>query len=102
MEGSKGRISKHIAHNSLIFTKKENLSMNCDNLETLVVKIDNSKDKNEIANLVYRLPNGSIKTFHEYLKLFLDRTTIRNKNIVLIRDFNLNLQDFYQSRSVRM
>ena len=29
-------------------------------------------------------PNGSIKLFHEYLKLFLDKTTISNKNIVLM------------------
>ena len=32
-------------HNSIVFTKKENLSMNCDNLEAPIVKIDNAKDK---------------------------------------------------------
>ena len=53
--------------------------MNCDNLETLVIEIGNAKDKNVIVSLVYRPPNGSIKTFHEYLKLFLEGTTISNK-----------------------
>ena len=38
----------------------------------LVIEIDNAKDKNAIVNLVYRPPNGSTKTIHEYLKLFLD------------------------------
>ena len=50
--------------------------MNCDNLETLVIEIDNAKDKNVIVSLVCMPPNGSIKLFHEYLKLFLDKTTI--------------------------
>ena len=76
--------------------------MNCDNLETLVIEIDNAKDKNVIVNLVYRPPNESIKLFHEYLKLFLDKTTISNKNIVLIGDFNTNLLDFYYSHIVKI
>ena len=67
----------------------------------LVIGTDNAKDKNVIVNLVYSPPNGSMKTFHEYLKLFLDRTTISNKNIVLIGDFNLNLLDFYHSNSLK-
>ena len=58
--------------------------MNCDNLETLVIEIDNAKDKNVIVSLVFMPPNGSIKLFHEYLKLFLDKTTISNKNVVLM------------------
>ena len=76
--------------------------MNCGDLEALVIEIDNVIDKNAIVNLVYKPPNGSIKVFHEYLKLFLDRTTISNKNIVLIGDFNLNLLDFYHSHSVKI
>ena len=43
-----------------------------------------------------------LSTSHEYLKLFLDRTTISNKNIVLIGDINLNLLDFYHSHSVKI
>ena len=82
--------------------------MNGDDLEMFVIEIDNAKDKNVIVSLIYRPPNRSIKTFHEYLKLFLDRTTVSNKNIVLIGDFNLNLLDFnlslldfYYSHSVK-
>ena len=48
---------KHIcAHNSLVVTKKENLSMNCVDLETLVIEIENVKDKSVIVDLVYRPP----------------------------------------------
>ena len=32
------------AHNSLTVTKKENLSTNCDDLETFVIEIDNAKE----------------------------------------------------------
>ena len=76
--------------------------MNGDDLETFVIEIDSAKDKNVIVNLIYRPRNRSIKTFHECLKLFLDRTTISNKNTVLIGDFNLNLLDFYHSHSVKI
>ena len=51
-------------NNTPVFTMKENLSINYDDVETLV--IDAGKDKNLIINLVHRTPNGSIKTFHEY------------------------------------
>ena len=85
------------AYSFLVFTKEENLSMNYEDLETLVIEIENAKEKNLIWNLVYRLPNGLVKKFHEYLKLVLDRTIISHKNIVLIGEFNLNLLDFYHN-----
>ena len=44
------------ARSSLIVTKKKNLSMNCDDLETLVIEIDNAQEKSVIVNLVYRPP----------------------------------------------
>ena len=90
------------AHNSLVVTKKENLSMNCDDLETLVIETDNAKDKSVIVNLFYRPPKWSLITFHEYLTLFLDRAAMSNKNIVLIGDFNLILLKSYQSHSVKI
>lgn len=76
--------------------------MNCDNLKTLVIEIDNVKDKSVIVNLVYRPPKWSLITFHEYLMLFLDRAAMSNKNIVLIGDFNLILLKSYQSHSVKI
>lgn len=51
-------------YNSLVFTKKENLSINCEDLETTVIETDNGEHKNVIVKFVYRPPNGSIKTFH--------------------------------------
>ena len=33
------------AHNSLLFTKKENLSINCDDLKMPVIETDNDKTK---------------------------------------------------------
>ena len=82
---------------------KENLDRKkkYDDLETLVIEIDNTKNKIVIVNLVYSPPNGSIKTVHEYLKLLLDRTTVSNKDIILIGDFNVNLLDFYYSHIVK-
>lgn len=37
-----------------------------------VNEIDNDEDKNVIANLVHRPPNGSNRIFHKYIKLFFD------------------------------
>ena len=60
-------------------------------------------DKNIIVNLEHRWsPKGSIKTFHESLKLVLNKTTTSNKNIVLIGDFTLNLLGFYRRNSVKI
>lgn len=81
---------------------KENISMNCDYLEKLLIDIDNSKDKNVIFNLVYWPLNGSTKIFHRYLKLFLERTTISNKNIVLIGDFSLTLLNFCHNNGIKI
>ena len=43
--------------------------MNCDDLDTLVIEIGKTKDKNVIGNLACRPPNESVKIFHEYLFL---------------------------------
>ena len=53
-------------HICLVFTKKDNLSIRFDNFETYIIEIENGKDTNKIANLVYTPPRGSTKTFHEY------------------------------------
>ena len=34
------------ARKSLVFTKKGNLSMNCDNVDVLAIEIGNAKDQN--------------------------------------------------------
>ena len=101
LNGHKSGSVSIYAHKSLVFTK-ENLSMNCGNLEVLVIEIDKVKEKNVIVNHEYKPTNGSIKTFHEYLKVFWDKATISNKNIVLIDDFNLNFLDFYHSHSIKI
>ena len=85
-----------------MFTKKEDITINREDLGTLVIKIENAKDKNVFVNFVYRPQDGSITTFHEYLKLFLDQATISSTNKVLIGDFNLNLIDFYLIHSVKI
>ena len=86
-------------HSSVVvFTNRENLRVTCGDLETLVIEIGNGKGKTVIANLVCRSPNGSVKTFHDYLELLFDRTTISNKNIVLVGDF----LGFYHSNRVKI
>ena len=45
-----------------------------------VKEIDNDEDKNVIANLVHRSPNGSNKILHIYIKLLFDnKEYIKNK-----------------------
>ena len=51
-------------HNSLTFRKREDLSTNSDDIESLCVEIENTNHRNTILNLVYRPPNGLYKRFN--------------------------------------
>ena len=60
-----GSIYIYVLQKCLVFTKKENLSTDCDDFETLAIDIVKVKDKNVFFILIPA--NGSIKIFHEYL-----------------------------------
>lgn len=72
------------AHNSLVFFKKENLSMNCDDLEAFVIEIDNAKGQECNFQPWLHVPKRINWNISWILKLLWDKTRISNKNMVLI------------------
>ena len=45
---------------SFLHRIREDLSINCDDIESLSIKIINDHSKNIILNVVYRLPDGDL------------------------------------------
>ena len=46
------------AHETLCYTKQNDLCVNCEAIESLSIEISNSDVKNIIFNIVYRPPDG--------------------------------------------
>ena len=46
---------------------RQDLSTNCDAIESLCLEISNEKSKNIILNLTYKPPNGDVKEFEKHL-----------------------------------
>ena len=47
-----------------------------------------------MLNLVYRPPNGDHRELENYFKSSVSKQEISHKDIILARDFNINLLDF--------
>ena len=48
-------------HENLSFKLREDLSINCDVIQSLSIEISSTKSKNIILNTIYRPPNGDMK-----------------------------------------
>ena len=46
---------------------RQDMSINCDAIESLCLEMTNEKSKNVILNKAYRLPNGGVKEFEKHL-----------------------------------
>ena len=55
-------------HENLNFKLRQDLSINCDAIQSLSVEISSSKSKNIILNSMYRSPNGDIKQCETHFK----------------------------------
>ena len=53
---------------SLLYTIREDLSINCDDIESLSIKIINDHSKNIIFNVVYRPPDGDLRITEIFLR----------------------------------
>ena len=47
-------------HENLSFKLREDLSINCDAIQSLSIEISSTKSKDIILNTIYRPPNGDI------------------------------------------
>ena len=80
---------------------RQDLSINCDAIESLCLEIANKKSKNIILNLTYRSPNGDRKEFEKHLNKILSTNDILKKELIMICNFNMNLLDFEQIKNVQ-
>ena len=81
---------------------KEDLSINCDAIESLCLELTNKKSKNIILILTYRPPNGDGKKIDKHLNKILSADDILKKNVIMADEFNMNLLDFEQNKKCKV
>ena len=86
-------------HENLSFKLREDLSINCDGIQSLSIEISSTKSKN-ILNTIYRPPNGDMKQCETHFKDLFSKNGKNLKNIVLAEDFNINFLDFETNKNV--
>ena len=65
---------------------RQNLSINCDAIESLCLEITNEKSKNIILDLKYRPRNGDVEEFEKHLNKILSTNDILKKKVVMTGD----------------
>ena len=88
-------------HESLCYTKRKDLCINCEAIEGLSTEISNNDVKNMIFNIVYRPPDGDLEVCENYFQSILSNNSIRNKSVVLAGGFNINVLDFEENKKVQ-
>ena len=78
-------------HESLCYTKRNDLYINCEAIESLSIEIRNNDGKNIIFNIVYRPPDGDLEVCENYFQSILSHNSMMNKNVILAGDFNINV-----------
>ena len=81
--------------------ENEDLSINCDAIQSLSIEISSTKSKNIILNTIYRPPNGDMKQCKTHLKDLFSKNGKNLKNIVLAGDSNINFLDFETNKNVQ-
>ena len=80
---------------------RNDLSISCEDIESLSVDILNSQTRNIIFNAIYRPPNGHLNLCEAFLKKKpLSESATVNKTFFLAGDFNINLFDFETNKKV--
>ena len=72
----------------------KDLQVNSTAFKCFCVEDENKNSKNIVLNLVYRPPNGDHRELENYFKSSVSKQEISHKDIILARDFNINLLDF--------
>ena len=88
-------------HESLCYTKRNDLCINCEAIESLSIELSNNDVKNIIFNIVYRPANGDLEVCENYIQSILSNNSIRNKIVILAGDFNINVLDFEQNKKAQ-
>ena len=62
---------------------REDLSINCDPIESLCLETTNEKSRNIFLKFIYRPPNGDVKEFKKHLNKILSTNGILNKEVIM-------------------
>ena len=87
-------------HESLCYTKRSQLCINCGTIERLSIEISNNDIKNIIFNIVYRPLDGDLIVCEDYFQSILSNNSIKNKIVILAGDFAINVLEFEQNKKV--
>ena len=77
----------------LLHKIREDLSINCDDIESLSIEIINNHSKNIVLNVVYRPPDGDVSVTETFLRKIISGNIKVNKTLFLSGDFNINVLD---------
>ena len=88
-------------HENLSFKLIEDLSINCDAIQSLFIEISSTKSKNIIFNTICRPPNSDMKQCETHFKDIFSKNSKNLKNIVLAGDFNINFLDLETNKNVQ-
>ena len=86
--------------NSLLYKIRDDLSINCDDIESLSIEIVNDHTKNIIINVVYRPPDADLSISETFFRKILSENTNANKSLFLAGDFNINVLDYEKNKKV--
>ena len=79
---------------TLCYTKRNNLCINREAIESLLIEIRNNYVKVIIFNTVYCPPDGDLEVSENNFQNILSNSSIRNNSVSLARDININVVDF--------
>ena len=80
---------------------RKDLQVNSKAFECLCAEVENKNSKNIVLNLVYHPPNGDHKELENYFKSSLSKREISPNDVILARDFTINLVDFDTNKKVQ-
>ena len=86
---------------SLLYKLRNDLSINCEGIESLSIEIMNSQTRNIICNVIYRPPDGDLNVCETFFKKILSDSTTVNKTFFLTGDFDINLLEFETNKKVQ-
>ena len=90
-KGGRGGGVAYYIHESINFKQRNDVHI--DGTEDLFIEVKRQNTKNVILGLVYRPPNYLFEHFFDQLEVTLSKFSPENKDIYIMRDFNINISE---------
>ena len=84
-----------------MYKLRNDLSMNCKDIESLSSEMMNSQTRNIIFSVVYRPPAGNLIVYETFFKKILSDSATVIKSFFLAGDFNINLLNLETNNKVQ-